>query len=214
MNIKNKLSKSLMLLVLAIFQIAAADTPAEPQVHVWPRNSEVNIPTAIQKFIFLEIPSCNEGENLCLKIQMPKGMVIKNFPRSFSSMALPRENKCIYPQTFSIEKDIHTLSFPAAGKKDESHKFLCMTIQVDTVPGDYTVNVTGFINNRKTFSKNIPIKIHPKLNGMQPSKMTIAAYDYAGLEEAYIPVLMNMMKQACSTRSSELPQLMARTFRT
>ena len=187
--------KKLIALLFTLTFIAAIYAK-QPQVYIWPRNSEINLPTAIEKFMFLEIPACNKGERLELKINMPDGLTVKNFPRAFSSMVLPHKNRCIYPQRFSAEKNVYTLIFPEAPEKDESHKFLCMTVSVNTTPGKHQMTVDGYINGKKSFSKMFRLKIHAPLSAKQPAKMTVGVYDYAGLEEEYIPILMNMLKQA------------------
>ena len=177
------------------FAVMGGESEPAPKIMVWPRSEPVNIPTDLEQFMYWEIPAPPEGATLELRLTLPEGMEIRNFPKG-TGPVLPVKSRSIFPKTFSQKENLAVLTFAPADRSQWPHRFLSMTVAVKTPPGDYRIRAERIINGKPESPQEIPLRVYPALSGSQPEKMTLAAYDYPGYEPEFLSTYLEMNRRA------------------
>ena len=190
---------AVMLAVLGLLSAQAQDAAACGQINVWPRHSQVNMPTKLKQFMFVEIPNPASDGSFTLNMTLPPEMSLLG---AFSGIS-PAVPVCpLKPESFKQDGVKAVLNFPAGQfSSDGASGWLSLYLDVNTPVGDYPMTIEAMSADGKLLSKGkFTVRIYPELVNRTIESMPIIAYYYTGIDDAYVDPFLEQMK-ACGVNA-------------
>ncbi|MDD4818420.1 MAG: hypothetical protein PHI85_10685 [Victivallaceae bacterium] len=176
----------------------AQDDNACGQINVWPRHSQVNMPTKLKQFMFVEVPHQSDNGPFTLNIKFPPEITLLG---TFSGVSPAVPVRPLKPEEFKQDGTKAVLNFPGGEFKPEGAGWLSLYIDVNTPVGEYPMSMEAVAADGKLLSKgSFTVKIYPELVNRTIKSMPIIAYYYTGIDEDYVAPFLEQMK-ACGVNA-------------
>ena len=186
---------SLLGLLLGVLNSASAAEAVSEPFRVWPRHEPVCWPTGLEQFVFVELPNSGEKAETILRLTLPENCRVTALPRG-NAPSLPAEPDSVFPTAWQQTGCIAEFRLPADAFGNALKKFLTLSVDVQAKTGSFALGFEYLIKGKSLRKGELPVRIYPALSGKQSKLVTVAAYSYPGLRAEYLPVFMEMFRQA------------------
>lgn len=185
-------------LVMTAVMIAAVTIKAEEPLPIqwWPRIRPAVMPANLQQLAILEFaPELKCGGETTVDVLFPDGIKYLGCPTAWINPrrpnvhSLPFPERTAYADNYLQNGNKLSLHFPAGSFEKTPQTFLPMLLEVNTPPGEYTVDVT-FKSPETEYRQKIALTILDELDPA-PCVKPLIVWDYQGTDEEYLPIFLN-----------------------
>ena len=185
-------------LVMTAVMIAAVTIKAEEPLPIqwWPRIRPAVMPANLQQLAILEFaPELKCGGETTVDVLFPDGIKYLGCPTAWINPrrpnvhSLPFPERTAYADNYVQDGNKLSLHFPPGSFEKTPQTFLPMLLEVNTPPGEYTVEVT-FKSPETEYRQKIALTILDELDPA-PCVKPLIVWDYQGTDEEYLPIFLN-----------------------
>ncbi len=193
---------SLLLVCATAFCTAAEDKMVQGQIKWWPRLTPAAMPTGLSQLAILEFsPEAADGDAPAeLELTLPDGVSYLGSPTAWINPNRPNVHALPFPERTAVAEkagqtgNILRMSFAAGNFGKKPQTFLPMLLDVNAAPGSYKVKAAIKSGDARRVEE-LALEVLPPLDPT-PCVKPLIVWDYPGVDEPYLPVIINSFTTA------------------
>ncbi|MDD4816490.1 MAG: hypothetical protein PHI85_00780 [Victivallaceae bacterium] len=200
---------AMLLICTTAFFSAAEENAGRGRIKWWPRLTPAVMPTGISQLAILEFPPDAAAGDAPAKLELtlPDGVRYLGSPTAWINPNRPNVHALPFPErTAKAEAaeqtgNILRMSFASGNFGKEPQTFLPMLFEVNAAPGNYAVKAK-IESGGVLRVEELALKIMPPLDP-EPCVKPLIVWDYPGVDEPYLPIIINSFTAAGFNRFYE-----------